>query len=244
VGDQARIAPDFSLEEEAASCADDLYAQGVLPLVLGLDEAGRGPWAGPVTAAAVWIAPDAVPELPTGLDDSKKLSPEKRADLFAALKALGQNKTKLIHAAVSIPAKDIDTDGILPSTFRAMDEAAIAVLKQAGLHVGRPTHLLVDGNLAPPFGGLQERCSLSVTPVVKGDQRSLSIAAASIIAKETRDQIMEALDQLHPGYGWASNRGYGTKTHQDGLAKQGPSLHHRRTYKPVLAAAEKFNSTR
>ncbi|MCE2517105.1 MAG: ribonuclease HII [Alphaproteobacteria bacterium] len=211
-------------------------------MVLGLDEAGRGPWAGPVTAAAAWINPCAITELPPGLNDSKKLSRAKREEVFAALAAMPEQKFR--YAVVSISAEQIDALGILPATFRAMDKAACQVMDR--FSPDDRTHLLVDGSLAPPFDGMRKRQHhpLGIQAVIKGDQRSLSIAAASIMAKETRDLEMTRLDHMHPGYDWASNMGYGTASHQHGLATQGPTQHHRFTYKPVAEVAAKFGTTR
>lgn len=234
--------PDFSLELGASPA-----------WVVGVDEAGRGPWAGPVTAGAVWINPKTLASLPQGLNDSKKLKPANRQELFSALKSLGDDR--LIYGTASLDAEAIDANGILPSTFAAMDAAVCTVIDQlidqmmeqgnfkGDVHFDA-VRLLVDGNLAPDFEQARQKANLLITPVVKGDQKSLSIAAASIIAKETRDQVMDELDRIYPEYGWASNKGYGTKTHQNGLAKQGPCRHHRFTYKPVLRLAEKLGSTR
>lgn len=252
--------PDFTLEEAAASCRGDLFTPSTPLLVLGVDEAGRGPWAGPVTAAAAWINPAALADLPSGLDDSKKLSRRQRQALFQALTDLPA--PSFCFAAVSVTAEVIDDIGILPATFRAMDQAAVQVLDQmtgqkmaqmmtgqmmtGGVSPEDRVHLLVDGHLAPPFDRLRRRQHppLAIDPVIKGDQRSLSIAAASIMAKETRDLEMIELDKLHPGYDWASNMGYGTASHQQGLATQGPTQHHRFSYSPVAKAAAKFGTTR
>ena len=240
-------APDFSLEHNVLNHADDLFA-AACRTVIGIDEAGRGPWAGPVTAAAVWINPDALDQLPQGLNDSKKMSAQSRAHLFALLSALPSDV--FCAQVVSLSAAVIDADGILPATFQAMDDAASRLISamdslhsdtaQTGLTV------LVDGNLAPPFPSLSRHplAHLTVKPIVKGDARSLSIAAASIMAKETRDALMTALDQDHPGYGWASNKGYGTADHSAALAKQGPTQHHRLSYKPVAQLADAMGYTR
>ena len=231
--------PDFSLEYAALHHSEGLFS-ALASTVIGIDEAGRGPWAGPVTAAAAWINPDALDILPVGLNDSKKMSTLKRARFFDALSSLSQDVFQF--AVSSSSAEMIDDVGILPATFSAMDAAASALT----INPDHGLTVLVDGNLAPPFPGLTRRTSavLNVTPVVKGDARSLSIAAASIMAKETRDTLMKALDQTHPGFGWAHNMGYGTHDHRDGLAKQGPTHHHRLTYKPVATVAAEFSYTR
>lgn len=238
--------PDFHLEAAALNSRVDLFSPTSAPIVLGFDEAGRGPWAGPVTAAAAWIHPDAAAKLPTGLNDSKKLTRAKRVQLFADLKKLAEDRHAFQYAVVSIDAEEIDQRGILRSTFHAMDMAAMALLQAASFSQDNQLHMLVDGNLAPSFDKTRARQDhpIAITPVVKGDQRSLSIAAASIMAKETRDLLMEQLGVEFPHYGWASNMGYGTKDHQLALATQGPTQHHRLTFKPVAASAEKFGYTR
>ncbi len=195
--------PDFSREQQ-------LYLCNPGEIIAGVDEAGRGPWAGPVVAAAVILDPRAIPP---GLDDSKKLSARKRdtlnARLFScALVGVGQ-------ASVA----EIDALNILNASLLAMARA-VAALPVA------PTFALVDGNRPPDL-------SCRVETMISGDARSLSIAAASIIAKVTRDRIMYDLDTEFPGYGWKTNQGYGTMAHQAGLASLGVTPHHRRSFKPV-----------
>jgi len=232
--------PDFHLEEHAlASPGEDLFAASSQKMVIGIDEAGRGPWAGPVTAAAAWINPDALGDLPAGLNDSKTLSAKKRAALWDELQRLAENQTIFRVHVSSIDAMAIDQMGILPATFQAMEKA----LSSLGF-TDEDLHILVDGSLAPPFSGLHRHQSLAVQPVVKGDSRSLSIAAASIAAKETRDAIMRELDQSWPQYGWRKNMGYGTSFHAETLAYQGPCLHHRLTFRPVARAAALHGYTR
>jgi ribonuclease HII len=232
--------PDFSFEREVLDHGDDLFASSEEMSVIGIDEAGRGPWAGPVTVAAAWINPDALTELPDGLNDSKKISPRNRQTLFHDLTHLPQDIFR--YAVISRAAAEIDANGILSETFTAMDMAALALTRD---HAQSLT-VLVDGNLAPPMPELTGAvaAAVKVIPVVKGDAKSLSIAAASILAKETRDQAMKVLDRDHPGYGWATNMGYGTADHRAGLAKQGPTTHHRLCYKPVAAVATRFSYTR
>ena len=195
--------PDFSLEEA-------LFARGAR-LVAGVDEVGRGPLAGPVTAAAVILDPAAIPE---GINDSKKLSAKRREALLAALHDSAH--VCVAHASV----EEIDEINILQASHLAMCRAI------DGLPV-RPDHVLVDGNRLP------RALTLPATAVVKGDAKSLSIAAASVLAKIARDAIMVDLAQQYPGYGWESNAGYPTKVHQAGLQNLGVTPHHRRSFTPV-----------
>jgi len=191
--------------------------------VIGIDEAGRGPWAGPITVAAIWLCPLSYDDLPAGIDDSKKINSVRRVSLATNLMALPNR-----YCTVSINAKKIDQMGILQATFTAMVAAANGLCDQfAASRMSGPAHALVDGNLLPPD------MPLPATALVKGDSRSLSIAAASIIAKTVRDQIMCDLDAVYPGYGWTSNMGYGTKLHQAGLDRFGITPHHRKSFKPI-----------
>jgi ribonuclease HII len=189
--------------------------------VAGIDEAGRGPWAGPVVAAAVVLTPAAlaIPAL-GGLNDSKKLTAARRAALFDSLAAAAQDGTVEVGVGEASVA-EIDRLNILAATMLAM-RRAVAALPQP------PGHALVDGNRLPDL-------ACPATTLVGGDARSLSIAAASIVAKVTRDQLMAALDAAHPGYGWARNAGYGTAEHRAGLARLGPCDHHRRSFAPIRA---------
>lgn len=190
--------PDFELETAAGG------------RVAGIDEAGRGPWAGPVVAAAVVLDPA---HIPNGLDDSKKLSQKVREKLFDQITA---------HAQVGVgeaSVEEIDHINILQATFRAMDRAVAAL--------GLPLDLaLVDGNRAP-------RLICPVQTVIKGDGKSLSIAAASIVAKVTRDRIMTGLALEFPEFGWQTNAGYGTAKHTEALENCGITPHHRRSFAPV-----------
>lgn len=182
--------------------------------VAGVDEAGRGPWAGPVVAAAAVIDPARVPQaLLDRLDDSKKLSRKTREELFAALDGL-------IDYGVGIagPA-EIDRINILQATFVAMQRAIEAL-------PAPPDAALIDGNRAPDLP-----CPSQT--VVKGDGRCLSIAAASIVAKVTRDRMMATLAERHPGYGWERNAGYGTAEHQAALEKLGVTEQHRHSFAPI-----------
>ena len=195
--------PDFSFELAA-------IAKGALR-VAGLDEVGRGPLAGPVTAAAVRLDPGNIPE---GLNDSKVLTAKRREALFDQI--LQQADVCIAHATV----EEIDEINILRASHLAMERAV------AGLLVP-PDHLLIDGNMIPRGLTIQSEA------IVKGDARSLSISAASIVAKVTRDRLMMALAQQHPGYGWETNAGYGSKAHAEALQNLGVTPHHRRSFKPV-----------
>lgn len=178
--------------------------------VAGVDEAGRGPWAGPVVAAAV-ILDHA--NIPPGLNDSKKLSPAKRDQLFEHINATAQT------AVVVLPPEIIDDINILQATMRAMQQAVENLPE-------KPDAVLIDGNRLPQLACTGEA-------IIKGDARSLSIAAASIIAKVTRDRIMQDLDKKHPGYGFAQHKGYGTKAHAAALEILGPCPAHRKSFAPV-----------
>ena len=191
--------------------------------VIGIDEAGRGPWAGPVTVTAIWLCPFAYDTLPAGIDDSKKTKPPRRAALAAALLA----PPHLSHT-VSIEVAQIDQGGILKATFAGMVMVASKLAdKMVKAGWGAPAHALVDGNLLPP------NMPFPATALIKGDSRSLSIAAASLIAKTSRDQIMQDLALAYPDYGWASNMGYGTKAHKAALDQFGLTPHHRHSFKPI-----------
>jgi len=199
-------------------------------LVIGIDEAGRGPWAGPVTVAAIWLDPACYDKLPATLDDSKKLKPATRATLYSAL-----TTSTHIYSVISVPPAVIDAGNILQVTLQAMHDCAEDVAGQlAQVGHNAPLHMLVDGSIMPPVPVVSARTStITGEAVIGGDGLSLSIAAASIIAKQTRDSIMIELDAAYPGYGWASNMGYGTKAHQEGLAALGVTPHHRKSYKPI-----------
>jgi ribonuclease HII len=182
--------------------------------VAGIDEAGRGPWAGPVVAAAVILDPSKMtPELTAGLDDSKKLRKPVRELLYGHIRAVAA------HGVGQANVEEIDRLNILQATMLAM-RRAFENLPEA------PQYAIVDGNRDPGLG-VPTRC------LVGGDASSLSIAAASIIAKVTRDRLMEGLAREFPGYGWEKNAGYGTKLHQQGLAEKGVTPHHRKTFAPI-----------
>lgn len=195
--------PDDSLEMTAR-------AKGFLRIA-GVDEVGRGPLAGPVTAAAVVLD---MANLPVGLNDSKKLSEKKRAALAEEIWASAE--VSVAEASV----EEIDSINILRASHLAM-ERAVAALDPA------PDYLLIDGNLIP------RDLTIQAEAVVKGDGKSVSIAAASIVAKEARDCLMVDLAQQFPGYGWERNAGYPSKQHRDALVELGVTPHHRRSFKPV-----------
>lgn len=195
-----------SLEREAA-----LWRAG-RTIVAGVDEAGRGPLAGPVVAAAVVLPPGSRPI--RGLDDSKRLPPARRARLAVLIR-----KRAAAVAVGAASVHEIDRLNIRRATVLAM-RRALARLPVA------PSHVLVDGLRCPELGRPHEA-------VVDGDARCQSIAAASIVAKTVRDLLMERLGSRHPAYRWTSNKGYGTAAHLVALLEHGPTAHHRRSFGPV-----------
>ncbi len=182
-----------------------------------VDEAGRGPLAGPVVAAAVVLPAKGTPR---GIDDSKKLSAPERARLCGLIQTRGQYGIGIVEPA------EIDTLNIYWATMKAMTLAVDALVAKLGCD---PGHVLVDGNRLP-------RWSYAATAIVSGDAHSLSIAAASIVAKHTRDGIMLDHAASHPQYHWHSNKGYGCKHHLAALRDHGPTPIHRRSFAPVAAA--------
>jgi len=194
--------PDWSEEEIC-------LANGAR-VIAGVDEVGRGPLAGPVTAAAVVLDPSSIPQ---GLDDSKKLTLKARERLFDEISTCA--RVSIAHATV----EEIDDLNILYASHLAMERAVDGL--------GDVDHALIDGNMIP------KKLTCPATAIIKGDGRSLSIAAASIIAKVTRDRIMVDLAQQYPGYGWEKNAGYPTKLHRDALGRLGVTPHHRRSFKTV-----------
>lgn len=189
-------------------------------LVGGVDEVGRGPWAGPVIAGvAVFLDPHGIPFLLLeSIQDSKKLSKEKRNSIYGKLLDL----KNFYYGIGSASVEEIDSLNILKATFLAM-KRAVDSLPQ------KPQVLLIDGKTIPSFEGIQTH------PVIGGDGISLSIAAASIIAKVTRDRLMETLALTYPDYGWERNAGYGTNEHQKALKIQGITPHHRKSFAPIKA---------
>lgn len=195
--------PDLSYEAQARATGAQCIA--------GTDEVGRGPLAGPVTAAAVILDPANIPD---GLNDSKKLTAKQREHLAPIIHAVAD------VCVVHISVEEIDRLNILRASHLAM-ERAVAGLRQ------RPDHVLVDGNRVP--AGL----TMPATAIIKGDAVSASIAAASIVAKIGRDALMVELAQHYPGYGWDKNAGYGTAQHREALLNLGVTPHHRRSFAPV-----------
>jgi len=188
--------------------------QACTGIVCGVDEVGRGPLAGPVVAAAVILPAKPHPRLLAELDDSKKLSAKKRDALYELV------LTNSIFGLGRAEVEEIDRLNILKATFLAM-KRAVEALKQS-VDVA-----LVDGNQVPPLPVGRVQC------VVKGDSKSLSIAAASVIAKVTRDREMCELSQRFPGYGWERNAGYGTAEHMAAMRRIGLTPHHRKSFAPV-----------
>ena len=179
-------------------------------IIAGIDEAGRGPWAGPVVSAAVILDYKNIPE---GLNDSKKLSEKKRLSLYSSIYKL--HKVGVGYSNI----EEIDTLNILKATFLSMNRA----IKDLNSNID---FILVDGNLDPGF-------SYKTNCIVKGDSISASIAAASIIAKVTRDNLMLRIDKEFPDYNWKKNKGYGTSEHRNALKMYGPCKYHRKTFSPI-----------
>ena len=200
---QTNSGPNFFYEEEAMAKGHSLIA--------GVDEVGRGPLAGPVVTAAVILKEGHVPE---GLNDSKKLTEKRREILFEEIFASAQ------IAISSVSAERIDEMNIRAATLFAMVEAVEALSQQ-------PEFALIDGRDIPP--ALKQPAKA----IIKGDAHSLSIAAASIIAKVTRDRMMVRANTYFPGYHFDRHKGYGSKAHRDAIAKLGPCPLHRRSFQPV-----------
>jgi ribonuclease HII len=198
--------PGPTFERERAA-----LTRGIWP-VAGCDEAGRGPLAGPVVAAAVILDPDAIPE---GLDDSKKLDRSTRERLFERI-CLGAE----VAVAFAPPAR-IDRDNILRASLWALARAVLSLPR-------RPQLVFVDGR-----DRIDVACDCQV--VIGGDALVASVAAASIVAKVTRDRLMGRLALAHPGYGFERNMGYGVPAHRAALMRLGPTVHHRRSFAPVAA---------
>lgn len=209
---RGRLPPPAPLDLER-----ELWARG-FSRVCGIDEAGRGPLAGPVVAAAVVLPPTFSHPF---LNDSKRLSAARREEAYRQLTA----DPEVAWGVAMVEAAEIDRLNILRATWKAMAAA------RGGL-VPAPDWTLVDGRPVPPLGA-------ACTAVVKGDSRSLSIAAASVIAKVTRDRVMEQLDREHPAYGFARHKGYGTAEHLRALREVGPCAAHRRSFLPVTQAEER-----
>jgi ribonuclease HII len=202
----------FDLGDGPLSMERNLWRDG-FARVAGVDEAGRGALAGPVVAAAV-IFDERAAELSKEIRDSKKLSPEQRERLFPLIQ-----ETALAFAVGIVAPSEIDEINILQASLKAM--------KIAVARLDPPPHLcLIDGNVRAPIE-LPQKC------IIKGDDRVVTIGAASILAKVTRDRLMSELSLQFPHYGFSENKGYGTETHLQALQTFGPSPHHRRTFSPV-----------
>ncbi len=202
--------PDFLLEDEISG------------VVAGVDEAGRGPWVGPVVAGcAVFVKRNVDERLLENLNDSKKLSKKKREMLYDLLQAEAAKGNMLIGVGEA-SAQEIDEINILNASFLAMKRAMAAAKV-------KPDLLLVDGNRLPKDFGCPAKA------VIKGDAKSYSVSAASILAKVFRDRLLEDMARTYPGYGFEKNAGYGTKAHVEGLKKLGVTPEHRKSYAPIKA---------
>lgn len=188
--------------------------------VAGIDEAGRGPWAGPVVVAAVILDPDRIPE---GLNDSKLMTPDAREDRYQAIMA-----TSIVSVVIG-PVRRIDRDNILQASLWGMR----AAYRRLAVPIGAA---LIDGNIIPRRFPCQARA------IVGGDGLSLSVAAASIVAKVTRDRLMVKLSRRYRRYAWDSNKGYGTPEHAAAIKKHGVCTHHRRSFSPIERALRLLES--
>ncbi len=202
--------PDFSLENQIKNSERDNFPETIL--IAGVDEVGRGPLAGVVVAAAVIFENEN--ELPSGINDSKKLSGSKRENLYDAI-------IKTSHYGIGMASvEEIDKINILNASKLAMIRAV------SNLPV-KPHYILVDGNQPPDFNNLSKD---KIIAIVKGDSKSISIAAASIIAKVTRDRLMTEISKDYPQYNWQKNAGYGTKEHLSAIKQYGITIHHRKSF--------------
>ena len=202
--------PDFSLEESLCLSTS--------AVIVGVDEVGRGPLAGPVTAAAVFFDRQKITsDLLTKIDDSKKIAQKKRATISKQIESIA------IIGIGWASSGEIDQLNILEATMLAMQRAISSLRKQI---ISDPDYILIDGNKVP-------RLDFPSKAIVRGDEKSLSIAAASIVAKNKRDAFMTSLSKLYPGYGWEKNAGYGTREHLAAIEREGITVHHRRSFKPI-----------
>jgi ribonuclease HII len=206
------------MEDGLMLCATPEGGLGSAPLVIGVDEAGRGPLAGPVVAAAVVLCKDP----PAGLDDSKKLSATRRAALEP------QIRTRCGWALGVVEVDEIDRLNIFQATMLAMTQAVARLVEALGTE---PDGVLIDGNMTP-HGRRREWC-WPARAIVGGDGKEACISAASILAKEYRDRLMLEAAQRHPQYGWERNKGYGSAEHMEALRAHGPTPLHRKTFAPV-----------
>lgn len=194
---------------------------GPAPLVIGVDEAGRGPLAGPVVAAAVVLCKPC----PGGLDDSKKLSAARRSTLEPRI------LRRCAWGLAVVGPEEIDRLNIFGATMLAMTLATARLVEALG---AEPVEVLIDGNLTP--AGRRGEWRWPARAIVGGDGKEGCISAASILAKEYRDRLMVEAAQSHPHYGWDRNKGYGSKEHREALLVHGPSPLHRRSFAPVSQA--------
>ena len=202
--------PDFSLEESLGLSTS--------AVIVGVDEVGRGPLAGPVTAAAVFFDRQKITsDLLTKIDDSKKIAQKKRATISKQIESIA------IIGIGWASSGEIDQLNILEATMLAMQRAIFSLQKQIILD---PDYILIDGNKVP-------RLDFPSKAIVRGDEKSISIAAASIVAKCKRDAFMTSLSKLYPCYGWEKNAGYGTREHLAAIEREGITVHHRRSFKPI-----------
>jgi len=214
--------PDFSHEDTCRG--DDLFP--ITGPIIGIDEVGRGPLAGPVVAAAASINRDlADPDLVNALNDSKKLSAKKREIIYEGL----STDPGIMWAVGEASVEEIDDINILQATYLAMRRAVENLPETPGF-------ALIDGNKIPP------KLPCPAKFLIKGDSISASIAAASILAKVTRDRIMLGLDSEYPDYGWCRNSGYGTSEHMTGLVNKGFTIHHRKSFAPIRKLLSQNNS--
>lgn len=203
---------------------DFIFEHSYKDPVAGVDEAGRGPWAGPVVSAAIIINRKVFPlDILNHINDSKLISKKKRTFIFSLLKKLN-NKSCFIGIGIS-NVQEIEQFNILQATLLSMKRAIynLPVL---------PNFILIDGKNSP-------KITIPNKTIIKGDTKSISIAAASIIAKVTRDQIMQNLSIKYPNYDWENNAGYGTKKHQEAIKNFGITIHHRKTFKPIAKLCQK-----
>lgn len=198
----------------------DFSREGLeLGIVCGVDEAGRGPLAGPVYAGCVYVPPEQRNHpVWSAVRDSKKLTAQRREDLFGVI------QTQSYFGIGEATVDEIDEVNILQATYLAMSRAVDAMVKNFALPA--LDLVLIDGNRAP-------KIAYKTQTLVKGDALSISIGAASILAKVSRDHVMQALHAEHPHYGWASNAGYGTAEHLEALQTHGACIHHRKSFEPI-----------
>ena len=201
---------DFSVEESLGLSTS--------AVIVGVDEVGRGPLAGPVTAAAVFVDRQKITlDLSTKIDDSKKIPKKKRAIISKQIEGMAMIGMGWASSG------EIDQLNILEATMIAMKRAVLSLRKQIILD---PDYILIDGNKVPSF-------DFPSKAIVRGDEKSLSIAAASIVAKSKRDAFMTSLSKLYPCYGWEKNAGYGTREHLAAIERKGITAYHRRSFKPI-----------